>query len=82
MNENLNSVEKELGWLGQVIDHRFMTYFKSSSDTPETSDLTSLTPPDADKSTGLGKLISDHNLGATERMILALTLAPSLKPQM
>jgi len=82
MNKNLNAIEMELGWLGQVIDHRFMTYFKSSPDTPETSGLSGLTPPDADKSSGLGKLISDYNLGATERMILALALSPSLKPQM
>jgi len=82
MNKNLNLIEKELGWLGQVIDYRFMTYFNGTTDTDDMSDPNGLKPPDADKSTGLGKLISEYNLGLTERMILALTLVPSLKPQM
>lgn len=79
MNANLGIIEKELLWLDRLIAHRFAVYFDDSSDTTEPDDLTL---PNSDESSGLGKLISDNKLGETERMILALTIAPSLKPQM
>lgn len=78
-DRNLRQIESDLYWLGQMIEHRFETYFDSDS---KKENPASLSPPDIDECTGLGKLISDHKLCEAERMILALTLAPSLKPQM
>ncbi len=78
-NLNCMQLEQELYWLHQVINQRFTHYFDEES---ETSVSTDISPPDTDESTGLGKLISEFDLTETERMILMLSLAPTLRPQL
>ena len=80
INENSDVLERELNWLSGLIEQRFERYF--GSDQVQGSVSGNLTPPTADKESGLGKLITAYNLSATERMVLILSLAPSLKPQL
>lgn len=78
-NLNCMQLEQELYWLHQVINQRFTAYFDEKSDSSVSTDIP---PPDADESTGLGKLIFEFDLTKTERMILMLSLAPTLRPQL
>ena len=79
LNQNCGQVERELYWLHEVINQKFTVYFDEESDPPKSIRIP---PPETDESTGLGKLISDYKLSESERMILALSLAPELRPQL
>jgi len=81
IDKNIGQVEQELDWLHSVINRRFECYFGDEVGF-ETEGPLDVAPPDIDAETGLGELISKHNMTALDRMILALALAPDLQPQM
>ena len=79
LNTNIRQIEDELNWLTTLIENRFATYFET---LPESESADKAIPPELDGHLGLGKIVKDFNLNETERMILALAIAPSLRPQM
>jgi ATPase family associated with various cellular activities (AAA) len=88
------TLEAELEWLAQVIEQRLAHYFHaitpSSPELPGTLAPPALTaPPDLTAFTALtapqcsyAAAIQHHRLDPTERLLMALALAPHLRPQL
>ncbi|WP_310461397.1 ATP-binding protein [Sphaerotilus sp.] len=76
------TLEAELEWLAQVIEQRLAHYFHAT--TPSSPELPgALAPPPALTSTGsYAAAIQHHRLDPTERLLMALALAPHLRPQL
>ncbi len=68
---------RELDWLETVLDARMAQHF---SDDPDAGGASRDRPPDHGNS-ALGALITQHGLAPDERLILALALAPHLRPE-
>lgn len=77
---NLAELYAELDWLAQVIDQVICSYLKQEGHEAHWSDIP---PPDFSDSAGIyAKLVRDWSLNDHERLALALTLAPHLRPHM
>ena len=77
--KNEEFISRELDWLLQIIVARIRLYFKQETDV---SDITDIVPPDAAGADGpYGELIRSQGLGLEDRVYLALSLAPVLRPQ-
>ena len=76
------SLETELEWLAQVIEQRLAHYFHAT--TPSSPELPgTLVPPPALTSGGsYACAINHHRLDPAERLLMALALAPQLRPQL
>ena len=77
------TLEAELEWLALVIERRLQRYFdKQAPGSPPLPD-DSLPPPPLRASDGpYAAALSRHHLDASERLLLALALAPLLRPQL
>ena len=78
VTQNAACLEREFGWLEQVIGARFRQYFATGAETgaaalPEPPDLS------ADASV-YARFVRHYGLQAAERVVLLLALAPHLKP--
>ncbi len=77
---NLAELYAELDWLAQVIDQVLCSYLKQEGHEAHWSDIPL---PDFSDSAGIyAKLVRDWSLNDHERLALALTLAPHLRPHM
>lgn len=71
------SLERELDWLSRSITHRIQAYF-GQADTGQDRP----TPPLLDDDLSLfARTLAENGLDADERLVLALALAPHLRPQ-
>ena len=77
MNTNhMSSLDAEMTWLESVLHDSFESYFGELS--PELK-----TPPQLGHlQDSFAQLINEHNLNIYERLMLALVLAPHVKPQL
>ena len=81
-NKELNSktLEKELIWLKLVIETRFNLYFEQ-----ETShkDVFEILPPNLDEDSSVyAEIIKYYKFSFSERLLIALTLAPHIRPRL
>ena len=77
---NARVVEKELAWLEATMAARFAAY--GDRGTPGTTTAEPPAPPVLDRSRGpYAALVRELELGAPERLVLALALAPYLAPE-
>ncbi len=86
MDANARALELELEWFARVLDARFKRYFDPQSDAPEVLELS---PPDF---SALGEEVArrssyvefarHYRLALSERVLLMLTLAPHLRPEL
>ena len=81
-NKELNSktLERELKWLQKVIETRFNLYFRQETNY---KDIFEILPPvlDGDRSI-YAEIIKHYKFSFSERLIIALTLAPHIKPRL
>ncbi|MEL6534016.1 MAG: ATP-binding protein, partial [Bacteroidota bacterium] len=77
--ENAEILSRELDWLQQCIEARLKLYFELPAPV---SSLQELPPPDLSAEPGnYAQFVQEHALNAMERLVLILTLAPHLKPE-
>lgn len=78
MAELSHDLERDLQWLSALIEARLKLYF---SDVRQ-NDIREVTPPDLSRSfSAYAQTVMEHSLSFEERAILALALAPHLRPQ-
>ncbi len=77
------TLEAELEWLATVIERRLQHYFdKTAASSPALPDE-SLPPPPVDAAAGpYAAALAHHAPEPAERLLLALALAPQLRPQL
>ncbi|GGY13893.1 ATP-binding protein [Paludibacterium paludis] len=66
----------ELDWLETVLAERFRQHFADSA-----ADVSAMPPPTLPDGSALAEMVTRLGLGARERLVLALALAPHLRPQ-
>jgi len=77
--QNAAMLERELAWLAEVIDAGIRLYFGSTCDY---ADVREIAPPQIeDNAAGYGRAVLEHALSFDQRAILALALAPQVRPQ-
>ncbi len=82
--DNAEVLSNELDWLGLVIDQAICSYLKQEGHEADWRDIP-LPDIETDTCNGIGvygQLCLDWSLGQAERLLLALTLAPHLRPQL
>jgi hypothetical protein len=78
VSEQSADLERELQWLGCLIESSMKMYFSQD----EGGDLSDISPPDLSHSSSTyGHAVREHSMSFEERAILALALAPHLRPQ-
>jgi hypothetical protein len=70
----------ELDWLAAVLDARLKLHFELGGPTARAEDLAAPTLPDP--ASLYAQAVQAHGLGWAERLVLALALAPHLRPQL
>jgi len=77
---NAKTLSSELQWLSQVIDTRMKLYWDKPCDF---KDIYEINPPDISADTSLyAKVVNHYQMDFSERVILALSIAPHIKPQL
>lgn len=71
-------LEKEFSWLKKIINLRFECFFNPEA---EEQSIDELTPPIIGIDTAYEQYLLDHQLGFSERIVIAMALAASLKPE-
>lgn len=80
LNSNLQALERELDWFGVLLQALVANYLSAE---PDKDVIKRHRPPDLRQSTSaLAQIVRDWELGVPERIALALTLAPHLRPQL
>ena len=84
---NAISLEKELAWFSSVLDTRIALYFEhdtSEGEEEKVFDSVEAIPlPDlSNDGSAYGSIVSDLNLEFDERILLALTLVPHIRPDL
>lgn len=80
LDANLRALEQELDWFGTFLQAQVESYLSAE---PDPWVLRQYPPPDTTEApSALGRLVRNWDLGATERIALALVLAPHLRPQL
>lgn len=80
VNEHIETLMQELRWFSEVLDTRLKLYF--GHECAYTS-IHEVTPPDyGGDSSAYARFIAQNKSTPTERLVLALTLAPHLQPQL
>ncbi|MFZ4573653.1 MAG: ATP-binding protein [Phycisphaerales bacterium] len=74
-------LEAELGWLFAVLRWRLGCYFEEPSRSPPL-DEHAPPPPTLAGGSDYAEFLASHTLSAAERLVLAVALAPSLRPQL
>jgi hypothetical protein len=74
------TLARELDWLAAVLDARFKLYFNLEAPVTAAEDLPAPKLPRA-ASDAYAQLVRHEKLGWAERLVLALALAPHLRPQ-
>lgn len=77
---NAEVLEREFAWLSGLIDAAIRLYFGNECEYP---DVREVVPPEiADGSSFYGQVLRDHAMSFDQRAILALALAPHVRPQL
>lgn len=79
---NAKCLERELDWCCRVMDARFQQYFAPANDSLAYSDVRAIVPPNlsADASE-FARVVNLHAMTFDERLILAMSLMPHVRPQ-
>ncbi len=77
---NVATLERELTWCAEMIDTAISLYFGQECVHRDISEL--LPPPVDDDPSPYAKLVRQHSMSVSERLILILALAPFLRPQL
>lgn len=78
MSEQSADLERELHWLSCLIEARLRLYFSQE----RAQEVDEVAPPDwSHSSSAYAQTVREHSLSFEERAILALALAPHLRPQ-
>lgn len=73
------TLDRELGWLSERIDASFSRHFNRPCQVQADGELA---PPDLGGDSSIyARMVREHGLSPEERIILALALAPHLRPQ-
>lgn len=79
---NARSLERELDWCCRVMDARFQQYFAASNDSLTHDDVRAIGPPELnDDASEFAQVVKDHTMSFEERIVLALSLMPHVRPQ-
>lgn len=80
LNRNAKDLDADLEWLAQTLQRRLADYFAAPGDIPTAG----MPPPPEfpDSDSPYADLLRKYNLSATERLVLLLALAPTLRPQL
>lgn len=72
-------LEQEFSWLKQIINLRFESFFD-----PEFEDqsIENIQPPKIGEDSAYERFLSTHNLGLSERIVIGIALASTLKPEL
>jgi len=74
-NSSLNTLNRELVWLSEIITYRFADYFQQTEQYPYPI------PPDlSDDESYYASIIKELELEDKERLLILISLAPHLKP--
>lgn len=80
LSHNAQALGQEMDWLAQLIDARLRTHFQPEN-TPE--EAPNLDPPALEANTSIfANFLHHYQLSYAERAVLALTLAPHIRPQL
>ena len=83
---NARVLEAELEWLATCLQWRLQTYFGQPPASPALPFDGACQPPgvpaSAEQTAPYGELVATHALDAGDRLLLALALAPLLRPQL
>lgn len=71
-------LKKEFSWLKKIINLRFECFFNTET---EQHSIDELTPPIVGIDTAYEQYLLDHQLGLNERVVIAMALASTLKPE-
>jgi hypothetical protein len=79
VNEHCEVLEREVSWLAALIDSSLKLYFKCQCPF---ADVREIKPPSLASSTSpYGQMVLAHSMSFEERAVLALALAPHVRPQ-
>lgn len=76
--KNFQAIGAEMQWLSELIESRINHYFKTSDELPPFEDIAA---PAYSEDAYLHQLVKHLNLSRSERIVLALALAPHVSPQ-
>jgi hypothetical protein len=79
LRRHAQALERELGWFGAVLQARLAQHFGQPHDPPDPRQIPAPAFDNADSE--LARLVARLGLGWAERLVLALALAPHLRPQ-
>lgn len=79
LESNAFVLEQEMQWLAEVISTRFKLYFSQESAWEDISEIPM--PTFEHSNSPYAQLIETHKMGLEERVILAIALAPHVRPQ-
>jgi AAA+ superfamily predicted ATPase len=83
VSDHLTALQYELDWLGEVLSQRIATYFAPADADVTRPCVTELPqPPALQRESAWTALVQRHGLILEERLLIALALAPHLKPQL
>lgn len=74
------ALRRELDWLQTALDLRFQQHFGKGDDVVPEASLVWPAPPELPAGSALEALVRQFGLGIQERLVLALALAPHLRP--
>lgn len=79
IDKSINILQQEINWLQAVIEQVIKTYLLQEGHENNWMDIP--LPDLSDANTPYSNFVSKHHLGIFERLSLALTLAPHLRPE-
>jgi hypothetical protein len=78
--DNANCLENEFRWFQRVLEVRLLLYFQQGG---ELKNINEIAPPDLSEDPSLyARVIQDMDMSFEERLVLLLSLAPHLVPQL
>ena len=79
LEQNALALSKEIDWLAEVLDRRFLNYFNK---TDQVESIYTIKPPGFKKSEAkYARFVNEQALSFEERLLLILSLAPHIKPE-
>jgi hypothetical protein len=79
VSENAALLERELAWLSSIIDAAIRIYLGNPCEHRDVREI--LPPAIGNESSAYGKVVCGSDLSFDQRVILALALAPQIRPQ-
>ncbi len=73
------ALRRELDWLQASLDLRFQQHFGKRDDAERGTPIIWPAPPELPVGSALAEIVGEHAFGVTERLVLALAVAPHLR---